>query len=178
MKLTFRAQAFLVLLFLIICVIFFFIFQGVEPYYFSGTPPLHTIDLHIKCVGLKGLFDWGYLSRVRHAYDPDRYRCTYYLIDLAFLLVYTFLFFLLSYKFWRKSWIRWIFCVYLVGMLADFIENSAFLYYLKRANESLAIVSSYCTTIKSFIFPLNLIVSFGLYISGIVDYCNDKPIEE
>lgn len=167
MILTRRAQVLMVLVLLLTCIVFFYIFQGILPYYFSGRNNLHIIDIHVMRCGVACLFDSDYISNVRKAYNAERYTETFFLVDLLFPIIYTSLFLVLSYAFWNRKWNKWLLLVFIAGMMSDLGENGAFLYYLYHPGNTAATVTAICTSIKSLLFPVNFGLSLVLFTRGL-----------
>lgn len=167
MPLTLRWQSVLVVILFAIAIAFYFTFLGITPYYFSGQPPDHTVDVHLKHELFEGFFDWQYLNKVQPLYDAEKYLSSYYRLDLAFLLLYTLLFFVLSIRFWNKKWMAWLSAMFVVGMIADLAENTTLYYFLTTPEDRLAKISMLCTSIKSVLFVVNLVLSCSLYIRGL-----------
>lgn len=164
--LTRKTQNLFVAGLLVVCVILFFIFKGIEPYFFSASDNLHIIDVHVKEGGFGALFDVGYISKAAKAYDTERYQQTFFLVDLVFPVVYSSLFLFLSYQSRKRKWYKWILLMYIAGALFDYGENSAFLYYLHHPSDLGATVTAYCTSFKSILFVSNALIGLFLFVRG------------
>jgi len=140
-------------------------FGYVNPYVFSAGAYDHIIDSHLQYQPFH-FFDSHYVMNAGSCYNKTKYLHAYYVLDLAFLIIYSNAFLLLAYEWHKKDFYRLFRWSVILGALFDFMENTSFLLYLFNTNTKfLAVLTSIFTTLKSVLFLLNIILSvFAFFV--------------
>ena len=153
---------------LLLCVGFYIAFTAfVNDYCFRRTANLHIIDSHIMYCGIDGLFDGDYVEEAAPAYNKEKYRHSYLIVDSLFPIAYSAFFIsLLSFvkENTRRLWFIFFIALVVIGALFDYGENFSFLYYLEHPSKDQADRVAFFTSIKS----LLVLSNFGIGIITVV----------
>lgn len=128
-------------------------------------------------------FDADYVYKAKHeGYYIDKYFKSFLPLDIIFPIFYT-LMFLTVLKIFRDKNLKqrnlYKTAVYLVyaGMIFDYLENSSFSVYLLSSFE-LSTLVAFFTTIKTFLFALNLIVFALACAVGAIIYFKQRKLKK
>jgi hypothetical protein len=140
-------------------------FGYVNPYVFSAGAYDHIIDSHLQYHPFY-FFDSDYVMNAARCYNKTKYLHAYYVLDLAFLFIYSYAFLLLAHAWRKKDFYRLFRFSVILCALFDFMENTSFLLYLFNTNTKfLAVLTSIFTTLKSVLFILNIGISlFAFFV--------------
>ncbi|MEO8770968.1 MAG: hypothetical protein ABI402_12800 [Ferruginibacter sp.] len=94
-------------------------------------------------------------------YDHARYYITFFVMDMIFPLIYTCMF-LSTVSGLKKNWMHVLFLISIfAGCLFDYLEDFSFAVFLSVRGDELAPAVAFFTTIKSFLYVVNMIICFG-----------------
>ena len=151
-------------LFLIFALIFF---PWANDYCFNDNTGLHIIDVHVQKCGVNGLFDGPYVEEAALKYRDGKYEKSFLIVDTIFPIVYSLLF--ISLISVRETKYHVLFVALIVaGALFDYGENFSFLYYLHHPSPRQAGIVAFFTSIKSILFPANIILALFLFVRGLI----------
>lgn len=162
-----------ILLYLLIFFAFKFTFEFINPYYlqdYCATP--YPID--VRTVETCKWADTEYLVLAKHAgYNHQRYFFSFFPADLIFPLFYTALF-LTSLLYCNSPKLRHILTLFVVtGLLADWSEDVSFAIFLGAANDGIAPVVAFFTTVKTVLVTLNVMVCIFFLTKRFINWLAD-----
>lgn len=127
----------------------------------------HIIDVHLMPDSTTKtwqtystrFFDSAYVRMAAKAYSPSRYMATYYMLDFCYPFIYAFLFLSLISGFKGTRFHKIMRVVIVACSVFDLCENTSFAYFLFHQSGTANRVVAFCTTIKSILYFLCILVS-------------------
>lgn len=126
----------------------------------------HIIDSHLAWNGAKDwqewstrFFDSAYVRKAAKAYNPSRYMRCYYILDFCYPFIYGFLFLTLVSGFRQSRFYRIMRVIIMACCIFDLSENTSFAWFLFHQQGTANGVVAFCTTIKSILFFLCIVVA-------------------
>lgn len=152
-----------ILPFFLLFMMFYYTFEYVKIYYLN---PKSTIKSPIDS---KAFFNVDFVREAKATgYNIPQYFQTFFIVDLIFPLVYTILMLSINSLVRDQKKYHWLRKLIWAGMIADYLENFTFAFYLKSSGDGLAIVVATFTTIKTILFVVNMIISLLILFAYIV----------
>ena len=139
-------------------VLFLLLFHFLKIYYINdlATTP-YAIDEYVLCTG--DFFSSSYVIAAKNSgYDHAYYYLTFFIADMMFPLIYTCMF-LSAISGIKKNRLRAFFLITIIGgCLFDYLEDFSFAVFLSVREDELAPAVAFFTTIKSFLYVINVII--------------------
>jgi hypothetical protein len=148
-------------------ILFYFILAVLFRYIFMLIPPLFITNLSeapfvidVAVMETRQLFKTGYILHAEPYYDHNAYWEVYFPLDTVFPVVYSLFFISVADLVRRKRTLyKWLCALILAGAIFDWAENLFVGLYVSSSSNGLAPVVSFCMSIKSILFGLNLIAT-------------------
>ncbi|MEO6671119.1 MAG: hypothetical protein ABIN36_16675 [Ferruginibacter sp.] len=142
-------------------VLFLLLFHFLKSYYLRDihqTP--YSIDEYVLLTG--NFFDPSYLIIAKYSgYDYARYYLSFFVADMIFPLIYTFLFLSIISGMKKDSW-KLLFWISIIGCcISDYLEDFSFVAFLSMRGDELAQSVAVLTAIKSLLFLVNVATGVG-----------------
>ena len=139
-------------------------FSYINPFVFTPQGKIdHIIDSHLQYQPFR-FFDSGYVKNAAPQYDGYKYLYAYYILDLIFLFIYSWVFLLLAHSWKEKKYFCLFWWSVVLGAAFDFMENTSFAIFLfNKDNTFWAVLTSIFTTLKSILFLLNILLSLWAF---------------
>lgn len=149
-----------ILILLLAFALFYATFHWLLPRYYLNCPDAQPIDTRTAETGHPSCA--SFVIEDARCYNIPGYFYSFFPVDLAFIVVYTWLFFALRSLLTRR-WLLWILGASIVaGALMDIGEDFSFAGYLLWKRPPLASATAVFTTVKTVFFILNLL--WGLVV--------------
>lgn len=140
-------------------ILFPYLFDAIKPYYLDDLCACpHAIDEHpLKTFDF---FNGKYILSAKSCYNIPEYYFSFFILDFIFPIVYS-IFFLSVIRIWEERKPYLYFQVLIVaGFLFDYLENFFFAYFLRVGDNDLSSLISSFSSIKSFLFIINMVIVF------------------
>lgn len=139
--------------------LFRFIFDKIEPFYIkNAVASPHPIDVHAWKVKFR--IDKQYVIDAKnYGYNHLHYFLSFFPLDLVFPVLYTLLFMSCLQVCTNPKLYKALAVVIIAGAVLDYLEDLSFGAYLLGAGDSIAIVVSYFTAIKTAFFITNIFLA-------------------